>query len=150
MMLEGCEFAPAFASLEGVWRVEKSFSDGSQFHGTARFERSGDSSFDFHEEGILILSTAVQLRAERRWKWQLLGRASMVVRYPEDRNLEIYHHIDMAQTSDCWKGSAEHLCGADVYCADYILKPGEIIIKHDISGPRKSLAISARHLRLPG
>jgi hypothetical protein len=150
MMLETDEFAAVFASLEGVWRVEKSFSDGSHFEGTARFEDSGKDSFDFHEEGVLILASAVRLRAGRSWKWQLLGRATMVVRYPEDRGLEIYHHIDMTQAPDGWTGSAEHLCVADVYRADYRLKPDEIIIRHEISGPRKALAISARHLRLPG
>jgi hypothetical protein len=78
----------------------------------------------------------------------MLGRSTMLVRYPENRGLEIYHRTEMISTPDGWTGSAEHLCGADVYCADYMLKPDEIIINHDISGPRKAIAISARHLRL--
>jgi hypothetical protein len=142
-------FAALFASLEGAWRIEKNFSDGSRFEGSGEFRSSGLEIRDLDEQGLLCLPAGGSHRAIGRWRWQLDAPSTLLVRYPPERGGAIYHRCVLAPFADGWTGSGEHLCGADVYLADYLLKTDEIIINHSIRGPRKALSISARHLRLP-
>ena len=147
--VETAGFAARCASLEGAWRIEKNFSDGSRFEGSGEFRSSGLEIQDLHEQGLLFLPDGGSHRAHGRWRWQFNAPSTLLVRYPPERGGEIYHRCALEPLTDGWIGSGDHLCGSDVYLADYMLKRGEIIINHSIRGPRKALEISARHLRLP-
>ena len=148
-MSEEGGFAALFKSLRGGWRLEKTFSDGSRFQGNALFEISGEDSLELHEQGILALASGTGLRAERRWKWQLLGQATLIVRYTAERDGEVYHRAEMLPDADMWSGSAEHVCGADHYSANYQIGTDSLTIMHEIRGPRKALRITARFAREP-
>lgn len=136
-------FAALFASLEGVWRIEKNFSDGSRFEGSGEFRSYGLDIRDLDEQGFLCLPDGGSHRAMGRWRWQLDAPSTLLVRYPPERGGAIYHRCVLAPFADGWTGSGEHLCGADIYRADYRFRHAEIDIVHHVKGPRKDYSIHA-------
>jgi hypothetical protein len=141
--VESGGFAALFASLEGVWRIEKNFSDGSRFEGSGEFRSYSSEIRDLDEQGLLCLPDGGSHRAMGRWRWQIDAPSTLLVRYPVERGGAIYHRCVLAPLADGWTGSGEHLCGADVYLADYRFRNAEIDIVHHVKGPRKDYSIHA-------
>jgi hypothetical protein len=136
-------FAALFASLEGDWRIEKNFSDGSRFEGSAEFRSCGWGIQDLDEQGLLFLPDGGSHRAHGRWRWQFNAPSTLLVRYPPERGGDVYHRCVLIPSMDGWAGSAEHLCAADLYAADYRFGHAEVDIVHHVKGPRKSYSIHA-------
>jgi hypothetical protein len=140
-------FARLFAGLGGDWRLEKTFSDGSAFAGTARFKPAGEAQFLLEEDGVLTLARGGAVKAFRHWRWVLEANGGLIIAYPTESGGATYHRFLPQRQAGGWSGFASHPCGADIYEAGYLLHDGAILIDHRVKGPRKDYRIEARFIR---
>lgn len=146
-------FADWFQALTGAWTLERTISDGSSFSGTAVFSPFGDNALLLVEEGLfrpggLTDPHQKPMPAGRQWIWRLVGtgQGQLDISYPEPDG-RLYHNFRPVHAAGEWRGAGEHLCGADVYRADYRLGANRMEIVHDVAGPAKDYRLTSRFSR---
>jgi hypothetical protein len=135
-------FETYFKSLEGSWFLERKISSGETLNGKAVFEATSDTAFLMREEGKLVLPNKTKISASRNWYWHLSNDNALEITYDEAR-FKDYHHIYFGKHEDGWRGTAQHLCGADLYSGEYKFFEGRFEITQTIKGPKKGYVISS-------
>ncbi len=130
------QFETYFKSLAGSWALERKISTGETLNGKAVFELVSSTAFLLHEEGELKLLSGLEIPASRNWFWHLSDNTDLEITYDEAR-LQDYHLINLHKREDYWIGSAQHLCGADLYSGEYLFSEDRFEITQTVKGPQK-------------
>lgn len=131
-----------FKSLTGSWSLKREISTGETLYGKAVFEIVSGTAFLMREEGQLVLSDKKEISASRNWYWHLSEKNTLEVTY-DDARLEAYHLLNLVKSETCWAGSAQHLCGSDLYSGDYKFYKKRFEITQTIIGPQKDYTVTS-------
>ena len=129
-----------FKSLAGSWSLERKISTGETFNGKAVFEPISGTAFLMREEGILVLNNGANVPASKYWYWHIADNAILEISYDEEKD-QPYHHVNLSGDKSGWSGSAEHLCGADLYSGSYRFSKDRFMINQTIKGPNKDYSL---------
>ena len=133
-----------FKSLIGSWVLERKISTGEIFNGKAVFESISNTAFLLREEGELILLSGATVPASRNWFWHLSKNAVLEITYDEAK-LQDYHLINLSHDDACWTGTAQHLCGDDIYSGEYQFFENSFEIIQMIKGPNKNYRVRSTY-----
>ena len=127
--------------FEGRWSIRRDIlpQAGAQgrFEGTAEWRRVRNG-LDYAEKGLLCLSAAAPMRAERRYHWA----ADLSVYFEDGR---FFHRVPAGG------GATQHWCAPDLYTVtyDFTAWPGFTVLWH-VHGPRKAYRMRSCFTRLDG
>ncbi len=136
------QFETCFKSLAGSWVLEREISTGETLSGKAVFERISNTAFLLREVGELTLLNGSSIPASRNWFWYLSENSVLEITYDEAR-LQDYHLISLSSEDDGWTGSAQHLCGADIYSGEYCFFNNSFEINQTVKGPNKDYSVTS-------
>jgi len=137
-------FETYFKSLEGSWNLDRKISTGEILSGRAVFEPVSDTVFLLREEGYLTLSNGRVIVASRNWYWHLSKKQTLEITYDEARKQD-YHLVELKNDSSIWVGTAEHLCGDDLYAGHYRFFENRFEVTQAIKGPNKDYSVSSHY-----
>jgi len=138
-------FLGCFATLAGEWQLIRSISSGEKLEGTCVFDRRDDHSLLATESGELQIADGSIINAHRQWVWQAENDA-LNVYFPE-KPLRLYHRVNLSLVGNTWTGSGHHDCAPDTYLGEYEISPENLIVRQEISGPKKDYRIYSRYSR---
>lgn len=130
----------------------------ARLRGEACFRRLDRDALACTEEGVLTLANGARLRAVRRYVYRRDGDALLVEFADGPDAGRRYVRLDVAHGGDdaagidaaakCWRATDRHLCGRDLYQADYRFhgfderpEARRIVQRTRVEGPRKAYAI---------
>lgn len=140
-------FEKYFNSLAGSWSLERVISTGEILNGKAEFETLSGSAFLMQEEGVLLLKSGATIPASRNWFWHLKDQAILEITYDEEK-LQDYHRMSVLDGDVGWSGSAEHLCGVDLYSGEYKFFEDGFAINQTVKGPQKDYSVASIYKRI--
>ena len=143
----GAGFGRVFDELPGLWKLEREISTGEVFSGQVTFSSAGSANLHLEEEGYLSLVEGRKIPASREWYWCLKGQNALAISYDLEGDRP-YHHLQLNNSNSIWTGTAEHLCGDDLYVGDYRLGPTAMEIRHKVTGPKKDYSIVATYRKI--
>jgi hypothetical protein len=135
-----------FERLLGRWSFVREISGHGSMTGLATFEGVDANYAVYRESGELRLQGGETLRAEQRYVYAKVEDGFAV--YFHDTG-ELFQCVEFnAVEGDVWKGSASHLCKADVYDSEYCFHgEGTFLVRHAVRGPRKDYVIRTVYRR---
>lgn len=136
-----------FQSLEGIWRLERDYSDGSQFAGEAVFTILRSDVLLLSEKGRFLRPDGAAFTAGRDWQWCLAGPALFEICYCEASGGGLYHRLALQPEGADLVGEAEHLCEKDRYFGHYRFSPNRIDVHQKVRGPKKNYELKSTHTR---
>lgn len=146
--IKGGGFHRLFLCLGGGWLLERNYSNGSYFKGTAEFTPIDGSSFRLIEQGGLKLENSeTELSAKREWIWRLEENNQLIISYPPHSGSQTYHDILLRDADDSWSGEALHHCAPDQYLGNYRFLENQFTVDHKVTGPKKDYSFEARYIR---
>jgi hypothetical protein len=144
--MAGADGGGMFERLLGRWSFVREISGQGAMTGTATFEGVDANCAVYRESGELRLNGGERLRAQQRYVYA-----------KEEDGFTVYFHdtgelfqrvLFTAGEGDGSKGSASHLCKADVYDSEYCLRgDGSFLVRHAVRGPRKDYVIRTVYRR---
>lgn len=131
------------AAFAGRWTIARIFEvrrggpDG-RFDGTATFAPLGSDSLRYDEIGVLRLTGATPMRAERAYVWRFAGEG-VAVTFADGRPFHRFVPAAVALGTD-------HACGDDLYRVTYGFAdwPGWSSC-WTVTGPRKDYTMTTRY-----
>jgi hypothetical protein len=135
-----------FERLLGRWSFVREISGQGSMTGAATFERVDANCAEYRESGELRLKGGQTLRAEQRYVYAKVEGGFTVCFHDTG---ELFQRVVFAAgEGEVWKGSASHLCKADVYDSEYCLRgDGTFVVHHAVRGPRKDYEIRTVYRR---
>ena len=149
-MSGACANAMAFEALAGRWRFERQMSTGHSAEGTAEFQREGNATLNYTEEGVLAGVGSFQ----KRYQYTLTP-GGIAVTHDDAHNRNAAFHMlkfGLAERDDDWAATAyaEHLCNQDLYVSTYRLSDEVLYVSHVVEGPNKDYTIRTHYARVDG
>lgn len=135
-----------FVNLTGKWALSRSISTGENFHGSATFDLENKNQLVLFEQGSLFLSESNVIDATRRWVWRLAESSQLNIFFDESP-LRLYHQLELVIESNRATGTANHVCGDDIYAGKYQISETSIKIHQTVSGPKKDYSILSKYDR---
>lgn len=145
-----------FHSLLGNYRLQRTIKhtdssmNGRAFEvsGTASFSTTGPAEYLYEESGTMIERntgyepTIGNLSATKRYWYRYAERSDEIAIFFDDRDgntNRLFHKlqvlVDSENKASCASGS--HLCGSDMYNADYVFGDDQLTIEYRVDGPNK-------------
>ncbi len=132
------------ARLEGDWKIVRHVDGQPLLRGIATFRTNGDGSLTYHERGRLHLADGQQFEAERRYLYRASPGGFAVFFFEEPARL--FHEIRLQESHGGMASEASHLCKEDLYRSRYVfLADGTFLIRHQVSGPKKSYTLETSY-----
>jgi uncharacterized protein DUF6314 len=138
--------ADVLARLEGDWTIVRHVDGQHLLKGIATFSANGDGSLTYHERGRVHLADGQEFEAERRYLYRASPGGFAVFFFEEPARL--FHEIRLEEAHGGMMSEASHLCKEDLYRSRYVfLADGTFLIRHEVSGPRKSFTLETLYDR---
>lgn len=123
-----------FRGLEGSWQLRRSlvsqlpgFPSGT-FEGRATMTRHSafnQSSYLYHETGVLITDQGLRLEANRKYIYRYEPQDAKISAWfvkeveGQDDVDYLYHDLEFSFEDDRWVARGDHLCNMDMYWSFY-------------------------------
>jgi hypothetical protein len=138
--------ADVFARLEGDWTLIRHVDGRPLMKGHATFTANDDGSLICHERGRVHLTDGQAFDAERRYLYRARPDGFAVFFFEQPSRL--FHDVRLERAHGGLKSTASHRCKDDVYRSRYEFLPdGTLLIRHEVSGPRKSYTLETSYQR---
>lgn len=134
--------------LAGVWALDRTLDGRALLKGRATFEATEAASLAYLEQGTMRLADGREFEATRRYLFQSKPTGFAV--FFAETPLRLFHEVTLKEADGSLSGHALHLCGEDRYDSRYQFRiDGTFVIRHAVSGPKKSYALETLYRREP-
>ena len=135
------------ARLAGSWSFDRVIEGQAHVRGLATFLPLEEGRLAYREQGRLKLRNGTELDAEREYVFRARDRGFDV--FFKEVPLRLFHTIELAASvGGGLNGSAIHLCNPDQYQSTYTFTAdGSFVVRHVVSGPRKSYTMRTIYTR---
>jgi hypothetical protein len=135
-----------FARLEGDWTLDRHVDGRALMKGFATFRANHDGSLACREHGRVHLADGQAFEAERRYLYRASPTGFSVFFFEEPARL--FHDVALEMAHGRLMSEASHRCKDDLYLSRYqFLADGTFLIRHQVSGPRKSYTLETTYDR---
>ena len=143
-----------FDWLLGEWIFEREVSGLATMTGEAAFVAGGACRAQYRESAAVQMRDGQMLHGSQQYLY-VRRPDGFAVYFPAAFGAEVlreawlFEEVGFAREDDgCLRGSATHLCKADMYVSEYsILRDGTLTIRHAASGPQKAYVIETLYRR---